>query len=123
MGCSCHGTSRKAADVTRPLDQCAVCAKKHFDDAFGCWSEFLYTEANRDHIHRQLRAAVNHTFRAYPDLARKIRDLAQKILFAQDDDSMPEEWQRIQEEINHNFYEAAPEAEARLAALAENRQT
>ena len=123
MGCSCHGTSRKAADVTRPLDQCTVCAKKHFDDAFGCWSEFLYTEANRDHIHRQLRAAVNHTFRAYPDLARKIRDLAQKILFAQDDDSMSEEWQRIQEEINHNFYEAAPEAEARLAALAENRKT
>ena len=73
MGCSCHGASRKSADVTKPLDQCAVCAKKHFDDAFGCWSEFLYTEANRDHIHRQLRAAVNHTFRAHPDLARKIR--------------------------------------------------
>lgn len=122
MGCSCHGTSRKAADVTRPLDQCAVCAKKHFDDAFGCWSEFLYTEANRDHIHRQLRAAVNHTFRAHPDLARRIRDLAQKILFAQDDVSMPEEWQQIQTEINHNFYEAAPDAKARLAALAEKKE-
>ena len=123
MSCSCHGASRKSADVTKPLDQCAVCAKKHFDDAFGCWSEFLYTEANRDHIHRQLRAAVNHTFRAHPDLARKIRDLAQKVLFAQDDDTMPGEWQQIQVEINHNFYEAVPEAKARLAALAEKRKT
>lgn len=122
MGCSCHGASRKSADVTKPLDQCAVCAKKHFDDAFGCWSEFLYTDANRDHIHRQLRAAVNHTFRAHPDLARKIRDLAQKILFAQDDDSMLEEWQQIQTEINHNFYEAAPEAKVRLATLAEKKK-
>lgn len=117
MACSCHGPDRRHTEVTGPMDQCPVCAKKHFDDAYGCYHEFMYTDANRDHIHRQLRACVNHTFRQWPDLAKKIRDLAQTILFANDAD-LNTEWDDLQRSINNIFYENNPEVRQRLKTLA-----
>lgn len=108
MSCSC--SERQKAD---PMTQCSICAKKHFDDAYGCWHEFLYTDENRDHIHRQLRAAVNHTFIRWPETAKHIRDLAQMILMIRDSE-LTTEWDDIQKEIDRNFYADHPDAEKRL---------
>lgn len=116
MGCTCHGAPGIPARTTRPLDQCALCAKKHFDDAYGCFHEFRYTDANRDHVHRQLRAVVNHTFQRWPETAKRVRDLAEIIVQARDAE-LKNEWDDLQYEINANYYTDNPEAAERLEAL------
>lgn len=116
MACSCHGGPGNAVQVTRPLDQCALCAKKHFDDAYGCYHEFRYTDANRDHVHRQLRAVVNHTFKRWPETAKRVRDLAEIIIQVRDAE-LSTQWDDLQSEINSNYYKDNPDAAARLEAL------
>lgn len=116
MPCSCHGGPGNTVQVTRPLDQCALCAKKHFDDAYGCYHEFRYTDANRDHVHRQLRAVVNHTFKRWPETAKRVRDLAEIIIQVRDAE-LSTQWDDLQSEIDSNYYKDNPDAAARLEAL------
>lgn len=118
MACTCHGKAGNPVRLTMPLDQCALCAKKHFDDAYWCYHEFRYTDANRDHVHRQLRAVVNHTWRRWPETAKRVRDLAEIIIQVRDAE-LTTEWDDLQQEINANYYRDNPDAAERLKRLRE----
>ena len=62
----------------KPLEQCLFCAQKHADEALVAMNEFTYDLENRSFIHGSLRSVVNHTFKAWPDIAYKARDAAIK---------------------------------------------
>ena len=89
MACNCHGKSKTNELKTRPEDQCTVCACKHFDQAYAAHNEYLYTDSNRAYVHGQLRMVVEHTKRDHPEVALKVRDIAQLILMHRDVEAAP----------------------------------
>ena len=89
MACNCHGKTKTNVLKTRPEDQCTICARKHFDQAHAAHNEYLYTDSNRSYVHGQLRMVVEHTKRDHPEVALKVRDLAQLILMHRDAAAAP----------------------------------
>ena len=67
-------------------------------------------------MHRQLRAVVNHTFKRWPETAKRVRDLAEIIIQVRDAE-LSTQWDDLQSEINSNYYKDNPDAAARLEAL------
>lgn len=120
MSCGCHKTKNGEKAVkatrTRPLDQCAGCAQKHYDEAWGAWNEFTYTDENRRWVRASLRAVVLHTFRRWPLLARKARELALLVQENRDEETGPR-WEELSKLIDAAFLADNPEAAARLETL------
>ena len=61
MACHNHASAQLDTVSTQPLDQCTTCARKHIEDAFGFFHEFLYRDVNRALICWNLRAAAHNT--------------------------------------------------------------
>lgn len=101
---------------TGPMDQCPDCLKKHFDEAYECFHEFLYTDANRDHIHGQLRSCVCHSYLNWPGLAADYRELAQLVLNVRDSETAGL-WNRLRTQTDAVYYAAHPDAAERLKQL------
>jgi hypothetical protein len=106
MACGCHGKSKQRVVKTRPEDQCTVCARKHYDQAYAAHNEYLYTDTNRAYVHGQLRMVVEHTKKANQQAALKVRDLAQLVLLHRDKEAEPlwDECFRLLQEAFHRDY-------------------
>ena len=116
MSCHNHTSARLDVVSTQPLDQCTTCARKHIEDAFGFFHEFLYRDVNRALICWNLRAAALHTMYAHPDIALRSRTLANLIQLNRDDE-ITTEWTDLLSLVSRAFYADNPDALTRLRAL------
>ena len=73
MSCTCnaHENQRQPG----PLDQCLLCALKHWDAAFNAYNEFRYERRNRNWVRSNVKAIISHTYRQWPAIADIARDL------------------------------------------------
>lgn len=123
MACSCNKDRTKTADSgINPMTQCIVCAQKHLDEAWECFHEYKYTDANRRHIRGSLRAVVSHTYKDWPNVADLARSVALLIQEAKDQEAELK-MEELCTLVDSLFLEANPEVASRLDALAREHRS
>ena len=73
MPCNCN--AHEDRNQPGPLDQCLLCALKHWDAAYNAHHEFHYDRRNRDWVRSNIKAIISHTYRQWPAIADLCRDL------------------------------------------------
>ncbi len=105
-------------EKVKPTDQCIACASKHFAEAYCLLTEFGYIDENRTLAQGNLRQIVLHTFKDWQNIAKLARECALLVQSVEDEKAL-EKMRTLGSMIDKAFYEANPEAKARLDELKE----
>ena len=120
MACSCHGKNNTRSVKTHPLDQCALCAHKHIDDALSLFMEFPYERINRRMVVGFIRDALRHLQIDHRDIALELRDLAIAIDEVHDEEypgGIVSEIKRLADKCDELFLTEHPEVLKKLETL------
>jgi len=103
-------------DRIKPLEQCCMCASKHYAEALCLLTEYGYEMENRALIQGNLRLIVRHTYKEWKDIASLSRECALLIQEARDDEAI-EKMKTLGEMIENAVYDVNPEIKDRIEQL------
>ena len=106
----------KAHKDVAPTEQCLECVWKHFSEAWVCFNEYTYTNANRRFICGSLRAIVLHSFKSWENIAKLARETALLIQHGKDKEAFPK-MDELGTIIDETYFQANPEIVNRIEAL------
>lgn len=99
-----------------PTEPCLECVYKHFSEAWVCFNEYTYENANRRFICGSLRAVVLHSFKNWEDIAKLARECALLIQHGKDKEAAPK-MEELGSIIDKIYLDANPDIVNRIEAL------